>query len=517
MSWLDRAFGRIGLMRVGTMLKGASFAGARSGRLLAAWVAGILSPDREIQYNLRRLRARARDLVRNNPWAAGFIEELADNIVGPEGIALHAQLVDQREEPREKENWRIEDAWTEWGNPEHASADGQDSWVDLERLAIKTIAIDGEVFFRELRGYDNDFGYALQILDADLLDETFDQATDENGVRIRMGIEQNKFGRPLAYHFWQHHPTEPGFNRAERIRIPASEIIHLFVRYRANQTRGFSWFAPVLTTVHHMEGLTEAELVASRISAAKMGFVINKSPEAIQAYAARITRLIKGGEKELPRQQMETAPGIIDELAPGQEFQGFDPTHPTTAFAGFMRVILQGIARGLGTTYARLTGDLTNANYSSMRAGELPLRDRFRSLQTWMAKKLHRRVYRGWVSMALANGRLRNTGSVVPSDHFAVAWKPRGWHSVDPLKDIEADEAEVALGVNSRTNIAASRGRDYETVIDQLAQEQKYAKRAGVDIEGVRSKGPSGSSSSGERDEETETDEDEAERLALAS
>ncbi|MCH7532721.1 MAG: phage portal protein [Gemmatimonadetes bacterium] len=99
------------------------------------------------------------------------------------------------------------------------------------------------------------------------------------GIEIRMGIEMDANGRRLAYHVFTRHPSE-GLGR-ERTHVPAAEIIHFFVRYRPGQTRGYSLFAPVLTTLKMVDGLTDAELVASRLAAAKMGFIKNISPEAV--------------------------------------------------------------------------------------------------------------------------------------------------------------------------------------------------------------------------------------------
>src|SRR5690606_7333415 len=119
-------------------------------------------------------------------------------------------------------------------------------------------------------------------------DESFERAPDADEVEIRMGIEQNRYGKPLAYHFWRRHPSDRGHIRNDRIRIEASEIIHLFVQHRAGQSRGVTWFAPVMASVHMLGGLTEAELVATRMSAAKMGFIVNKSEQAIDSWIAKI-------------------------------------------------------------------------------------------------------------------------------------------------------------------------------------------------------------------------------------
>src|SRR5690606_37394344 len=112
------------------------------------------------------------------------------------------------------------------------------------------------------------------------------------------------------------------------------------------------------------------------------------------------------------------------------------------------------------------------------------VRDRYRSIQTWLAQHLHRRVYKSWLPSALISGNVR-VDSRLASDFQQVTWKPRGWKSVDPKAEVQALEAEIALGVNSRTRACADRGSDYEEVIDELAEEAKYAKRAGVSIEGA--------------------------------
>jgi len=52
------------------------------------------------------------------------------------------------------------------------------------------------------------------------------------------------------------------------------------------------------------------------------------------------------------------------------------------------------------------------------------------------------------------------------------------------LKDILAAKEEIALGVNSRTRIAAERGRDIEEVLREIAAEQKLARELGVDLGG---------------------------------
>jgi capsid protein len=68
----------------------------------------------------------------------------------------------------------------------------------------------------------------------------------------------------------------------------------------------------------------------------------------------------------------------MPELPPGQEIQMYDPTFPTQNYGDFVVAVLRALARGLKVSYLTLTGDLRQANYSSMRAGLLPERDHWR-------------------------------------------------------------------------------------------------------------------------------------------
>lgn len=439
-------------------------------------------PDTEIQYALRQLRASSRDLVRNNPYAAGMVETIADNVTGWEGMQLRPTMGTAAGDalPREVK-WEVQAAWEDWCD-DHATVDGMESWLETERLIDKAWATDGEVFIRLRKGWDNPHAFAVEIIDPDLLDEDFNEPRDrsKSGNEIVMGVEIDEHGRPVAYHFWKEHPDEMGFRR-ERARVPAEEIVHWFVRYRPGQHRGFPLLTPAITTFEMADGYTQAELVAARSAASKMGFITNNDPEAVQAYATRLAMQSAQGKGEV-RRRMKVAPGIIDELAPGQGFQDFDPTHPSDSFDPFLKVIMRGVSRAAGMSYMALTGDLADANYSNQRAGLIPERDHWKALQNVKKRRVHRPVHGGWRSMALLSGTL----NIPPAyrDYRARFWGRR-WPWVDPKNDGEADEMAVKLGINSRQRLAADRGHDFETIIDESAEDMSYAKESGVYVGGM--------------------------------
>lgn len=451
------------------------------GRLHEDWKPWTYSPNFEIGWVARFMRARARDLRRDNPYAAGFIRSLSDNVVGFEGRKLRAKIkIADGKTLATKTNKEIERGWSDWSLPENCSADGKDSYADIQRLHIETMAMDGEVIVRRLKGFDNEYGYALQFIDADLLDETYNLPALPNGNEIRQGVEIDVYNRPQAYHIWSRYPTEQLGQPYVRQRIPASEIIHNFVRYRVNQVRGVTWFAPILTKLYHLDGYEFAELIRARSAASNMGFIKNTQQGAAQEFDPLGS--IDGKKRQLEDMEMEA--GIYRELWPGQEVQFPDPHAPNTSIDLFESTILRSVARGMNVSHFTVTGDTRQANYSSMRVSLQPERDYWRTLQRFDAVHFDRIVYADWIGMSLLSGAVK-VDSRLAADYTDVIFEGRGWKWVDPAADMALAEKEIRFGINSRQRLAAEQGRDFEEIVEELGHENDVAKEQDVDISGV--------------------------------
>lgn len=448
----------------------SGYAGGRLTRLTQDWVMLPLSADQELRWNIRAIRARARELVRDTPIGKRYIHLLAQNVVGPHGVKLQARVTTLQGELHAGVNKNLESEWEQWGRV--CSVDGRHDFKEFQRLVMKTIAQDGECIIRKIRGFDNPWAFALQLIDADQLDHTYSRPGNaQSGENeIRLGVEIDQWRRPLKYWLWSGHPSEYEFDRSrERVPVPADEIIHLYVSHRVGQTRGVSWFHPVMMQIKMLDGYHEAELVAARTVAAKF-WAIETSTE--DGYQGPIP-----GEK----MSMEVEPGMITELDPGKSIKTLDPQHPTQAFEPFTKAVLKGIAAGLGTTYADLSGDLAEANYANQRTGLLSARDEYRSTQQWLIEHFHRPVFEAWLSMAILAGRVK-PGMRDPESLKDVTWVPRGYDWVDPLSDLRATALAIDYGLQSRTQVALEAGQDIDQVFAELAAEEQLAKKNGITL-----------------------------------
>lgn len=461
--------------RSGSGPRAYGFSGAATNRLTADWMASGVSADSAVRWGMRILRDRGREMVANTGHGARFVGLVEENVIGPHGMTLQARVGEQAGTLNRNVNEELERAHREWSESQYASADRRHDLVEIEKQIARTLPQDGEVIVRMLPGFRNKFGFALQLVDADQLDETFDRPATEDQNAIRMGVEMDAWGGPVAYHILSDHPYDyqRGGLGAKRVRVPADQVCHLYLQNRVGQSRGLTWFTPILLDARMHRGYREAELVAARTAASKMGFFVHKGDQPPTPAS--------GPKGTAEPETMEAAAGIMERLPPGWEFEGWNPEHPNAVFPEFDKAILRTIAAGLRAGYNTLAGDLESVSWSSLRSAELKERDVWQLLQEWLIRNFRRPVYRAWLRSAILAGAVR-----LPSRNWMewqeARFRPRGWQWVDPLKDIATAEREIALALNSRTRICAARGIDFEDVLIDLKRERELMEEYGVEI-----------------------------------
>jgi lambda family phage portal protein len=218
-----------------------------------------------------------------------------------------------------------------------------------------------------------------------------------------------------------------------------------------------------------LEGYVEAELVAARTGAAKMGWLEYTDAAAYEE---------PNPDKKFT---FEAAPGTIETLPPGLSFKEWSPDHPANAFPNFVITIMRQVATGLGVSYNALASDLIGVNYSSMRSGLLIERDQWKRDQSWMIENLCEPVFEDFLDFALLAGVLV-LDSRDPEKFKAGKWEPRGWQWVDPLKDAQAAVLSIGANLTSRTRVLGEEGEDWEEVLEEIRAELDLAETLDIDL-----------------------------------
>jgi lambda family phage portal protein len=451
--------------------KKRNYAAANTGRLFSDFVGSTRSSDAELRPALSRIRARSRDLSRNNEYARRYLDLLGTNVVG-DGVKLQVKALDSVGR-LDTGNNAVEAAFRRWGQVGNCTVDGRLSWVDVQRLTIESVARDGEAFLILHRGAGlRRDSFAIELIEPDQIDEDLNRAASDGKNQIRMGVELDRMRRPVAYHIKTAHPGDSDIVtpiRSKTQRIPADRVIHVYRQLRAGQTRGEPWMASALSSLKMLDGLREAAIVNARVGASKMGFFTSSNGDGY---------LADENDGNVPI--MDAEPGSFTQLPAGVGFEAWDPQFPSTDIGSFQTSILRGIASGLGVTYNALNNDLESTSYSSIRQGALEERDMYRGVQAFLIDHMVRPVYLAWLGAAM---ELNSFGIPLRQfDRFADAsmFRGRTWSWVDPLKESQALIQGMQAGIQSLDDAASHYGRDSEDLLAQIARDRDLAAQFGI-------------------------------------
>lgn len=448
-----------------SVYKRAYIAGTQKGPYSAINRPSNLSADREIATASPVIRAKTRDLGRNNPLVAGMKLKRTTAVIGDE-IGIKAQIANAGK-PSTALNVELERRFYAWA--ETAMTDGS-SLTDAAQLIENHLFEDGEILIKDVvspaKGANP---YRIQLLEAD-------QLSMMHGTNLT-GIDYDKGGKALRYWITDRHPggnTGPGATSSH----DAATITHLFERDRASQGRGVSQLAPAVFKLFGVDDLEDAELVASRAACA-FGLLIETPTPEVNPFGA------DDGETEEDDREVErkriTAGGIFI-AKPGEKVQSFKNERPNSNFDSFVRGRHRTTAGATGMSYESATGDYSQVNYSSARMGRLIEWAIMRRRQARIKRWLHR-VYRKWLSFEASigiPGLSRSEYNREPSRFWAVSWQLAGNDGIDPTKEASAFEKELAMGVASRTDWAAEHGRDFPELCKKIAEEKALMISLGI-------------------------------------
>ena len=414
------------------------------------------------------ITARARWLVRNNGYAANAIESWAGNVVG-DGIKPSSLIADAELKAR------VQRLWLDW--TDDSDAEGFTDFYGQQRRAAREVFIAGEVFFRFRPRRPEDglmVPLQLQMIPSEMLPLSRNEQLPGGNV-VRQGIEFDRIGRRVAYHFLRRHPgdvTDPGL-AGETVRVPAAEVIHVIDPVDAGQLRGISRFAPGIVKLFLLDQYDDAELDRKKVAAMHALFITTPAP----AEPFDIAESDEGGERT-----MDLQPGQIVMLEPGEEVQTSAPADVGQTYEPFQYRTLLQVSAALGIPYAYLSNDMLKANYSNSRLALLEFRRRIEAYQhSVMVWQICRRVWARWLDTAVM------AGAIALPDYeqqrrvyLGCSWLPPKWDWVDPLKDARAEIEQIEAGLKSRTQALAERGYDADQVDAEIAADRARERQLGL-------------------------------------
>jgi lambda family phage portal protein len=498
---IDRAVGffnpAAGLRRQRVRMAKRIYEGAAIGRRAASWKALHTSQNAESMYALRPLRDRSRDLARNTPHAARMLDILTAHTVGTGIIPVSATGKDGLDN-------KVNQLWEDWAH--NCDITGMMNFYAMQALAVRSMVESGEVVIRMIDQElpDADAGGSLrkapvptylQILEADYIDQFRDGIYGDEGqvdigkenrkaakrvIRSRLGVGLGEYDRFVGLWLFRNHPGE--LNTIWQLPyvsdfISGDHLIHMFKVLRPGQVRGVPWMAPILSTGRDFSDFMDAVNVKAKVEACFAAFILNDDTSDGALFDPSQEGLLASADMANPNAQMTTLePGMLKELRAGQDIKFAAPTS-TSQIEPIMLFNLQAMAAGIGCTYDQITGDLRQANYSSLRAGKLDFWRLVKQLQRHtVIPKLCKPVWDRFISRAILAGQLKK-------GDYPVDWVVPAVEYIDPKKDADAEKNEVRSGRVTPQAYIAARGGNWRQDLKDFSDFFKKAHELDVTLD----------------------------------
>lgn len=451
------------------------------------WQPRNKSADAEIKKSFKLITARCRDLARNNPYIKGAIRKICDNVVR-NGIKPQFRVRDANNKLLSDLNKQLEMYWKKWAKKKNCDISGHDSIASIQKLVLRHVWTDGEILVH--RVWDKSLlkkgviPFRLEVLECDLLADFVDGDL-KNGNVARRGIEfDSKTGRPVAYHILPNHPGDYQFlNYKDVRRLSAKDIIHIYEKERASQTRGVSWFVSIVMEAFDLAEYQSFERIGAKLAAAFGVFIKTQYPEMMGPGAM--------GGQETENSSIDgnlpeyIEPGRIQTLPIGTDITIASHKRPGETYSPYVKQSLKGMSAGSAMSYGAFSNDRSDSSYSAERTSQLDERLSYQGQQEFLNEKLNDDLI-AWILEGLFLGNLINLPGYFqePDSYGDVEWQTPGWTWVDPTKDSQAAERDLRNSVTTRKKIQAGRGDDWEETIEQLMREEEKL----LELEKIRAK-----------------------------
>ena len=419
-------------------------------------MADFLSADAALSPEVRRkIRSRVRYEVGNNSYAAGMASTWAHDLIGT-GPRLQLDLGPDVDADLCR---KVELAVYDWSVE-----------VDLaKKLRIAKIAkiSDGEVFGIKTNNTRLD---GVQ-LDVRLVEA--DQCASPDGFPNEQdvdGVVYDENGVSSRYWILKRHPgsSYAGWNQEGRW-VDAKDVYHWFHATRPGQHRGVPELTPAIELFALMRRFTLATVTAAEV-AADFAAILKSTMSPDQAGAAHIA-------------DWETMPvvrGMMTAIPDGYDITQMRSEHPVSTHDQFVRRLLNECARAVDMPYIVAAMDSSMANYSSMRGDYLVYRKRISVERNDVERVFLDPLLKAWLDEAALVPGLIPDG-LPPVAEWNWSWSWDGFDHVDPLKEAEAEAAQIGNNTATLAEICQRRNKDWRQVLRQRSVEKSLERELGIE------------------------------------
>lgn len=401
-----------------------------------------------------RIMARARQLTKSNPIAAGALKTMVTNIIGS-GLSLQMRVDYERlgwtEDRALKFQANVEARFEAWANSKDCDLRRTQNFYSMQRTFARHRLRDGECFYMlPFVKKANLTQLAVQLVDPARVSNPDNKPNNLAGdARLVSGIRLNDLGTPVKYCI----SRKVALGKevwVERDAFDAKgnrQVFHAFDPEYCDESRGMSIFAPVVDQFHMIDKYTDAELTAAVVSSYFTVFVQSKGGATLPALNFEEEG---GGRDTEDEDEIKLGAGAVVEMDGDTTITTANPGRPNDKFDPFVEAILRQIGVAIGLPFEMLIKHF-RSSYSAARAALLDGWKYLSTLREEIGNEYCQPVFERWLDYEVASGRIKAPGYLTDpykrAAYLRTAWIGDEPGSLDPVKEATAREIDLRTGV----------------------------------------------------------------------
>lgn len=448
-------------------------------RTMRGWAPSANGPNEDFLPKSYSIRAGCRDLQTNTSIAPAIVDRISMNTNGV-GLRLSSQIdaeyLGLSKEAAKTWNNNTEREWKLFTESIFSDAELTLNFHENALLAFVNFLISGDCFIiLPSISYENQvYDLKVKVVEADLVSNP---KYALNTYRLANGVESNKYGAPIAYHFKKIDNTQPidiGYNYVESWeRIPRfnnlsfQQVLHIYKKLRPGQKRGVPLLAHVIEDVKQLTRYKGAEVDAAVLTAMFTVFV--KSVNNIAGNQLKDGYVppdladgpniplpgysVKDSTDERDDRVYEMGRANVIEMDENQDISVADPKHPISGFGSFLEASAKEIGSSVGVPYGMLMLNF-QSSFSASKAELQEFWKTVRHYRYFSKNKIYKPVYAMWMAEAVIKGRIDAPGFFDDVSR-REAWLKSdfigpGQGMIDPLKESKAMETRIKNKITNR-------------------------------------------------------------------
>ena len=499
----------------GSLTPSAQYMRGGRGVTLAGWRPALRDEQEDISQAWDGAAARVADLIHNNGWLSGAVDQAVANTVG---CGLRLKAIPENEtfamDARGASDWSktVERRFELWARTaQECDIQGQRTFGQMQAAAFRSWLVTGEILAEltwRKRPWTR-YGTKVRLVPPQRLSRRTDPA-----ARLINGVYTDADGMAVAYRATRRLRSGPGAVGLKagtkgslqsgppygeddyRVRARDSagrpRVIHVFQGLPGTY-RGISPMVPALQVARQFDQLADATLMASIVQALFAVTITSDQPseEALGGLLTHGERAAMEAQGTPPVEAyLDAAAGYYQNTAlnvgingrlthmfPGQQLQFHSSQQPSSHYTDFSMQLLRELARCLGLTYESTTGDTHKATYSSLQAATTEIFAITQARRQAIVAPFCQPIYEAWLEEEIASGGLSFPGGY---DGFMAhrtgacraQWRGTPRPTADDLKKAKAHETWYRMGVMSHAAICNDLGLDVDDVYQELSQER---------------------------------------------